>query len=549
MDKQKRFYISTNLTIIYRLTFALFLVTTVYCGALTVPLYVDDSVILNQADNLIPPDTFLHLLNFRYIGLSSYSLSQLFGERIIALHAITLFIHFLNACLIWFFINALGQVLASSEGFSIKEQQLNGMSYAVALLWLIHPLNTQAVVYISQRFTVLAMFFTMLSLIFYTLSIRKQNKTSYSIPKNVSFILLSICFFILAFGSKQTVIFLPVFIFLMTFKLITKQRIKLLIIATLSVTSVVVAFYVAPEFIIELDKITRETNSYSRLDYFATQLKVILQYFKLLFFPFPLKLESQVSLISFGSTTFYHYLAIHVAFIITISFISVRYKQPLMLIALAMLYLGLAVESSFIPIQDLYFEHRMYLPSAAGLLILTNLCRLVLNSFAKTKILKLVLLGLFVLCFSVLSYIRVQEWQTPLKFYQLELDKSPNSTRAMSSYGRELAKNGSKKEALKLILQAYNLELEQGVIRQSNLVALLTILVDSGYYQDALNLGRRALKHTKSRPKLQSLVYSQLAFVYYKMNICEFAIGWSNKALILDNNNQLAPQVILLCSK
>lgn len=119
----------------------------------------------------------------------------------------------------------------------------------------------------------------------------------------------------------------------------------------------------------------------------------------------------------------------------------------------------------------------------------------------------------------------------------------------MSSYAKELAKVGKKDQALELFLKSYNTEIKMGIIRQSNIVGLLNILIDLNYYQDALNLGRLALEQTQGRPKLQALVYAHLALIYFEMKECGFASGWSKKALSLDPDVGLAQQLIILCSR
>ncbi|MGB1197724.1 MAG: hypothetical protein ACPG46_01675 [Thalassotalea sp.] len=514
-----------------------------YYGALHVPLYVDDSVVLYSAGQVPWPDSLIQWINSRYVGLKSFTLSKPFDNALPAIHLVTLVLHVINALLIYLLVKGLSSALSLASFNRERQQQSVGLAALSALIWLCHPLNSQAVVYISQRFTVLALFFSLLTIIFFIKAL--QNK---SVKKKSLFAIFSLVFFILALGSKQSVIFLPAFLYILSVFILVRYRVKLLL-AGVTFLLVCLAFaYYMPELLSTIDNLTRETQSYSRLDYFATQLQVVLQYFSLLFYPANLRLEADINLVLFNSAEFYYYLTIHLALIATVLVFSWRYKQPLTLFALVLIYLGLAVESSFIPIQDLYFEHRMYLPSIGVIIIVLNMAKVLFSAVNVPNKVQFIIACFLTVGLCYLTSVRVQQWQAPLSFYQLELEKSPNSTRAMSSYGKELAKHGQKKQALDLILKSYNLEIEQGIIRQANIVGLLSVLVDIGYYQDALNLGRRAINYTQGRPKLQSLVYSHLALVYYKMKQCGFAKGWSTKALKLDRTNGLAQQLISMCN-
>ncbi|WP_147361090.1 M48 family metallopeptidase [Colwellia sp. RSH04] len=514
------------------------------------PLYVDDSVVLHHAKLLQWPNSIMGWIQGRFVGLASFSLSQPFSFNLLSIHFFTITFHLANAVLIFYFVKSFFNIeiqVNSHRSLNSVTQPVplkfqNAQAAIVSFIWLCHPMNSQAVVYISQRYTVVAMFFTLLTIIFFIRLLKDKE-----LIKKVQWAVLCLFNFILALGSKQSVIFLPLFLYLISLYVLVQYRGRLILVGGGALALAVLYLYLNPALVSTLDELTRETITYSRLDYLATQLKVTLTYFGLMFYPEGFRLESDVSLLKFFSDEFYRYLTIHIAIVSLLVVYAMRFKQPLILLTLALLYLGLAVESSFIPIQDLYFEHRMYLPSLAIIFIVVNILSTVIKALRLPDSSCILFNGLLIVVLSYTTSIRVKQWQEPLSFYQRELEKSPESTRAMSSYGKELAKNGNKDKALELIIKSYNLELEQGILRQSNIVGLLTILIDAGYYQDALNLGRRAINYTEKRPKLQSIVYAHLALVYYKMNICGFTKGWSKKALKLDKSNELAKQLIRLC--
>lgn len=507
----------------------------VYLASLSVPMYVDDSVVLSQAYNIkdIPFD-FFNWLQLRYVGLKSFYLSDLFGQDLRVVHLVSIFIHLLNGICIYLILK---QVSFNKWG-----------AFFIVGLWLIHPLNSQAVIYMSQRFTLVSTLFLLVSV---NLLLYMKN-SAFSLYRYKSYIInlvllfSALLFFIMSLLSKQSVAFLPIYVAFYLIFFSPKRKLASLI--TIGVLILIAAIlYINGDLLAKLDSLTRETSSYSRLDYFSTQLKVVLIYLSKVIVPINFTLESSIQIITFNSSEFYKFLFIHLAIILFVGGVYKYKKDSRLLIALSFFYFSMVVESSFIPIQDLYFEHRMYLPSAAALTVITLTLSYVLPLILKIKInKKFVFIPAFILL-SYLTYNRVLLWQEPLLFYKNEYAQNPMSTRAMSSYGKELAKNGEHDKALELLLRSFNSELKQGIVRQATLVGLLTVLIDLNYYQDALNLGQRAIKLTQSRPKLQALVYAHLALVYFEMKQCGFAKGWSKKALSLDSSVTLAKQLIYLC--
>lgn len=498
-------------------------------------MYVDDSVVLSQAYNIKNiPFEFFNWLQLRYIGLKSFYLSDLLGQDLKVVHLVSIFIHLLNGIFIYLILK---QVSFNKWG-----------AFFIVGLWLIHPLNSQAVIYMSQRFTLVSTLFLLLSvnLLLYI----KNGK--FNLYKNKSHIINSVLllsalfFFLLSLFSKQSAAFLPIYVaFYLMFFSHRRKLASLFVIS--SIILLVVTLSVNESLLAKLDSLTRETTSYTRLDYFATQLKVVLIYLSKTVVPVNFTLESSIEVIKFNSSEFYKFFLIHVAIILFFIGLYKYKKDSRLLVGLSFFYFSMVVESSFIPIQDLYFEHRMYLPSAAALMVIVLTLSYIQPLILKIKLNKnVVFIPVFALL-SYLTYYRVLMWQEPLAFYKNEYTQNPMSTRAMSSYGKELAKSGDKEKALELLLRSFNTELKQGVVRQATLVGLLTVLIDLNYYQDALNLGRRAIQLTQSRPKLQALVYAHLALVYFEMKQCGFAKGWSKKALSLDSSVTLAKQLINLC--
>jgi len=135
---------------------------------------------------------------------------------------------------------------------------------------------------------------------------------------------------------------------------------------------------------------------------------------------------------------------------------SIRKKQPLIFFAISFYYLAHFVESSIIPITDVVFEHRAYLPNA-GMSILIAMCFYLLFQQQSLKKLTLVLLALLLVWFSYLTFTRNTVWADPIRFYQNETKLSPDKERVWADLGKYYLKEKQYAEALKSFGTALNL--------------------------------------------------------------------------------------------
>jgi tetratricopeptide (TPR) repeat protein len=139
------------------------------------------------------PAFFDKLIVGNYIPLPSISFAieyALFGENPKVFHAFNMVLHLINTLLVW-------QILLRFFPFQ------NLLSFALALIFLCHPLQVESVSWISCRGTLLSSLFLFLCLWFYL-----KNKTEKPTKSNV--FAYSI-FFILAVFSKPNTIVIPLY--------------------------------------------------------------------------------------------------------------------------------------------------------------------------------------------------------------------------------------------------------------------------------------------------------------------------------------------------
>lgn len=96
---------------------------------------------------------------------------------------------------------------------------------------------------------------------------------------------------------------------------------------------------------------------------------------------------------------------------------------------------NIAMESSIIPIKDVIFEHRLYLPSVGFAFLLTSLVfysASKLNADARRPALLLVLA---VAALGAATYLRNDLWADKIRLWKDVAEKSPNKARAHMNLG------------------------------------------------------------------------------------------------------------------
>jgi len=135
----------------------------VYSNTFDAPFHFDDfpNIVENaRLRNLVdmwPPS------GGRYLGYLSFSLNyQLAGLRVFGFHATNLLIHLCNGALV-FWLTSLTLRTPSVQAMEASPLIRRYLPLTAALLFALHPVQTQAVTFIVQRFTSLATLFYLLS--------------------------------------------------------------------------------------------------------------------------------------------------------------------------------------------------------------------------------------------------------------------------------------------------------------------------------------------------------------------------------------------------
>jgi tetratricopeptide (TPR) repeat protein len=190
-------------------------------------------------------------------------------------------------------------------------------------------------------------------------------------------------------------------------------------------------------------------------------------------------------------------------------------------------YLTLSVESGIIPIKDVIFEHRVYLPSAGiALAAVTGL--VLLSRWLSSKLL-FSLMAILLVGLAAATIKRNMVWQSPIAVWEDIVAKSPNKLRPYYNLGCEYAKNDDMASAIKYFQQSIKIKETQPECHNN----LGSAYIRTERMDEALYHIQRALELNPS----YSMAYFNLGLVYAYKGQSKDAVNSIEKAIELDPKN------------
>ncbi|MDD2732865.1 MAG: hypothetical protein PHF56_02905 [Desulfuromonadaceae bacterium] len=399
-------------------------------------------------NNLVlrPVAYFTFAVNYALHGL------DLFGY-----HLVNLLLHIGCGMLVYCFFGQLlnSPAMGNGEKSGSATEVGGNESYLplfAALLFVCHPLQTQAVTYIIQRFVPLATFFYLAALVLY-LEFRRASTT----PSRVWAYFFSLLATVVAMESKEIAFTLPVIIALvelMFYRWNVISRLVTLAPFFLTMTIIPIKLMQLPSSFTnaKTENISGAINlvnvtGTSSWDYLMTQFGVITTYLRLLFLPIRQNLDYDYRL---QQNLFTPEVLLPLVLLLGILgagiYLLQRSEENRLYIIVAFgifwFFITLSVESSIVPIEDLIFEHRAYLPSVgffisllAGVSILFT--RMTGASIAHSKIATMLMLAV-VAALTTTAIARNMVWQDEVTFWKDVVQKSPNKARVHRGLGAAL---------------------------------------------------------------------------------------------------------------
>ena len=411
-------------------------------------------------------------------------------------HLSNVIFHVIAVCLVYRLVFELSNLAEGSDDLLNKRS-----GFLAAIIFALHPINTQAVTYISSRSSIMATCFYLISTIFILkcFAVRKKeieaksNNVKYheffhreendiycrlpisfsqaalgaeiEVPLFEKFFksgTLFICAVIsLFFGvlCKEIVVTFPAIAFLAHYFFVSgqsffkwvRQNFKMICGAALCLILGLI-------WVLSHDKfLSSSPTSVSWQTYLLTQTFVIpFEYFWKIFFPFNLSIDIDFPLVSDWAKISSFFGVGILSFYLWICF-----KVQSRLISFGMLWGVIAFfpTSSFVPLLDIAVEHRVYLPLAGFSLAMAGMI-LAIEQALRKRFSNNDLLGnvgskaslvcplIIILCFGVLTTKRNEVWKDEVSLWKDAKEKAPRVVRPYNNLGEAYDKLGNYSPAI-----------------------------------------------------------------------------------------------------
>ncbi len=364
-------------------------------------------------------------------------------------HLFNILIHVLTGFFLYLFLNTTFSIPV----IQARYQHTDLISFFAALIWLVHPIQTQSVTYIVQRANSLAAMFFILSFLFYVHGrLAEENK------KQWIWFVASAVAWLLSLGCKQIGAILPLLVFLYEwyfFQDLKKEWLRKSLKYLLGISAFFILLFLIYTGFNPWEKIQSlhdyAQHEFTILQRLLTQFRVVIYYISLIFFPLPARLNLDYdfvlsqSLINPMST-----LLSMVAIIGIIAFAFYLAKNNrLISFCILWFFINHLIESSVLPLA-IIFEHRNYLPSMMVCLIPVVLA----YRYIKPDWLKAALLSLLVVGLAVWTYQRNRVWENRVTLWTDVVKKSPNKARPHFNLGAAYSEQERDDEAMPLYQRA-----------------------------------------------------------------------------------------------
>jgi tetratricopeptide (TPR) repeat protein len=407
-----------------------------------------------------------------------------------------------------------------------------------------------------QRFASLAAMWYLASVVFYVKGRLKSQSAESKAQRGkkamryalgpMLYYSLSLVFAVLAMRTKETAFTLPLAIAAFEFIFFKTSRMKKILVPAVITVLVIISLGPAGlnkpfgEIWSDLDRNTRVQTDMPRWDYLMTELRVIVTYIRLIFFPVNQKLDYNYPVYNslFDPPVLLSFLFLSTLFgtAVYLLYKTRRAKNsppqpplakggieggvctmpyalcPLRLTAFGILwfFITLSVESSVIPIADVIFEHRVYLPSIGAFIAITASLFVAADKLkaGRPRAVAAFFLAqsLVVVGLSGLTYARNSVWQDDIRLIADAVSKNPGKASLYNGLGHAYLVKGFTDEAMGQFRIAMRLDPDYAQPHLNLGVAY----GKKGMLDEAIGEFEAAMKLTPRNPE----IYNNIAIIY-----------------------------------
>jgi tetratricopeptide (TPR) repeat protein len=345
----------------------------------------------------------------------------------------------------------------------LPESTRENLAFVTTLLWLCHPLQTAAVTYLSQRAE-------SMGALFY-LTVLYAFLRSASAARPLGWQALALLSLALGFATKETIATAPLVLLLYDTLFLAAGPLAALrqrwgFYGGVTLVTLVLGFvFVAPPLLGSDATMGLGLRAFGPLEYARTQPGVILHYLRLAFWPHPLCFDYGWPLAK-DAGDYLPPTALVAALLLVSAALLVR--RSWIGFAGTFFFLFLLPTSSLVPIRDPAFEHRVYLPLAAVvLLVVVGTWWSCARFFPRARALPPVLATTLVLALGAMTVRRNEDYRTAERLWRLTVERAPLNARAHGNLGAAQLEAGRAEEAIRELTTGMGLDPLDGLIQQN----------------------------------------------------------------------------------
>jgi Tfp pilus assembly protein PilF len=415
---------------------------------------VRDNLVLRDLGAFLSPNGY-RLYQSRFVGYATFALNyRLGGLDVFGYHLTNLIIHLLASLLVYRLVQLAFRTPLVRD--SPLAHNARGVSFVAAALFATHPLGTQAVTYIVQRLTSLAALFYLLAVVLYLtwrLAEKSPGPRGWRRALLYAGVLLGS---LLAVRTKEIAFTLPAALVLaeLLFFPASGFRRWLPVVPVGAIALLIPSSWVdfrgpIADVAASADRVTRLLTPVSRLDYLKTQAVVVCEYLRLLVWPSGQNLDHDFPVYTSASEPRVLFSLLVLCSLAALAIWLTRRTTPrpghpsldpafrVVAFGIGWFFVALAVESSLIPIVDVIYEHRAYLPSVGLFAAAATLLGLLFLWVAPESARRATVLAGVALAL-VLGSVTMQRnavWATAVTLWSDVVEKSPGKYRPHLNLG------------------------------------------------------------------------------------------------------------------
>ncbi len=365
----------------------------------------------------------------RFLTYFSFGLNYYFNELdVMGYHLVNTGLHILASL----FSFLLARLILTRYGS--RSPDLPALT--AALFFAVHPLQTGAVSYIIQRAAVMAALFYLAALFFYGAWRAQGGRLRFA---------SALACTAAAMFTKQNAFTLPFAIILLEFFFFS-ENLENFKKRAVSLMPFLAALLIVPVIHLSVysgETLVRDSQMISRSVYLLTQLNVLRTYLRLTFFPAGQNVDYDYPLSSSlaDPATFASLLLLAGLFAAAVVLFR---KNKIFSFSVFWFFLTLSVESGLVPIRDVIFEHRMYLPLFGPALAAACFC------YRRSEKTGLIISAVLVLALAVAAFQRNEVWRDGVRLWQDAVAKSPRKARPLHNLSYLYSARGDYRKSIEL---------------------------------------------------------------------------------------------------